>query len=163
LRETPCTHFGSFMLGNQSVSFAQPVAWNQFGQCMQLSLLCWTVGKAVFHWHPDGCAICLNARAVQCLRFWPFVITHFSTIVSNLRDAGWDGCWCDQMAVDAEHSWLSDLDCVTAWLLDCVFLQLVGELLASKQRFCFIKTTISLFLWSWVYCMFLLLADLFHK
>jgi hypothetical protein len=26
LRETPCTHFGSFMLGNQSVSFAQPVA-----------------------------------------------------------------------------------------------------------------------------------------
>jgi hypothetical protein len=107
------------MLRNKSVSFTQPVALDLFGQCLQLSLLYWTVGKAVFHWHPESCTICLNARAVQFLRFRPFVITRFSTIVSTFRDAGWDG-W-RRRAPNSVVEW--------AWLFDSVCLQLVDELL----------------------------------
>jgi len=102
--------------GESSVSFTQPVAWNYFRQSLQLSLLCWTVGKAVFHWHPD-------------------VFTRFSTIVSTFRDAGWDIWWWDQTAGDEEHSvqWLSELHCFTVFIfsqwMNCVLQNSVSVLL----------------------------------
>ena len=135
--------------GESNVSFTQPVAWNYFRQCLQLSLSC--VEQLVRQCFTDILtAVRFVSRLLPfsfCdfdLSWPPFSVPLFRPSVTLV---GVDGDETRRLATKSTQ--------FSGW---AYFSSISGWIACSKERFCFITNTGSSFNF-----IFLLLAAPFHK